>query len=158
SGTFGYPVRSSGIVRLNRFMPNRAAGGYEDKDDVDEVDARRAAIVAKVFAHSMLQAVDSCFFEPEGGANQRTIMLKTSDSNRSARDSRTCDSCRCSRTQRCLSFNRGDVLDAAAAAPPQFCGMGMAPVSVRGVGGRGSERLRAEASRLRRPTRGRVVL
>ena len=43
-------------------MPNRAAGGYEDKDDVDEVDARRAAIVAKVFAHSMLQAVDSCFF------------------------------------------------------------------------------------------------
>src|SRR5258705_13009835 len=34
----------------------------------------------------------------------------------------------------------------------------MAQVSVRGVGGRGSERLRAEASRLRRPTKGRVVL
>ena len=58
----------------------------------------------------------------------------------------------------CLSVNRGDVLDAAAAAPPQLCGTGMAQVSVRGVGGRGSERLRAEASRLRRPTRGRVVL
>ena len=57
----------------------------------------------------------------------------------------------------CLSFNRGDVLDAAAAAPPQLCGTGMAQVSVRGVGGRGSERLRAEASRLHRPTRGRVV-
>jgi hypothetical protein len=55
-------------------------------------------------------------------------------------------------------INRGDVLDAAAAAPPQLCGTGMAQVSVRGVGGRGSERLRAEASRLRRPTRGRVVL
>src|SRR6478672_8918615 len=58
----------------------------------------------------------------------------------------------------CLSVNRGDVLDAAAAAPPQLCGTGTAQVSVRGVGGRGSERLRAEASRLRRPTRGRVVL
>ena len=58
----------------------------------------------------------------------------------------------------CLSVNRGDVLDAAAAAPPQLCGTGMAQVSVRGVRGRGSERLRAEASRLRRPTRGRVVL
>src|SRR5262245_4295640 len=58
----------------------------------------------------------------------------------------------------CLSVNRGDVLDAAAAAPPQLCGTGMAQVSVRGVGGRGSEKLRAEASRLRRPTRGRVVL
>ena len=58
----------------------------------------------------------------------------------------------------CLSVNRGDVLDAAAAAPPQLCGSGMAQVSVRGLGGRGSERLRAEASRLRRPTRGRVVL
>ena len=58
----------------------------------------------------------------------------------------------------CLSVNRGDVLDAAAAAPLQLCGTGMAQVSVRGVGGRGSERLRAEASRLRRPTRGRVVL
>jgi hypothetical protein len=58
----------------------------------------------------------------------------------------------------CLSVNRGDVLDASAAAPPQLCGTGMAQVSVRGVGGRGSERLRAEASRLRRPTRGRVVL
>src|SRR5262249_58795940 len=34
----------------------------------------------------------------------------------------------------------------------------MAQVSVHGVGGRGSERLRAEASRLRRPTRGHVVL
>src|SRR4051812_22008435 len=34
----------------------------------------------------------------------------------------------------------------------------MAQVSVRGVGGRGSERLRAGASRLRRPTKGRVVL
>ena len=54
--------------------------------------------------------------------------------------------------------NRGDVLDAAAAASPQLCGTGMAQVSVRGVGGRGSERLRAEASRLRRPTKGRVVL
>ena len=58
----------------------------------------------------------------------------------------------------CLSVNRGDVLDAAAAAPPQLCGTGMAQVSVRGLGGRGSERLRAEASRLRRPTTGRVVL
>ena len=34
----------------------------------------------------------------------------------------------------------------------------MAQVSVRGVGGRGSERLRAGANRLRRPTKGRVVL
>ena len=58
------------------------------------------------------------FSEPEGGTKgicrtyrvagrrrggwpvQRTIMLKTSGSNRSARDSRTCDSSRCSRTQR----------------------------------------------------------
>ena len=58
----------------------------------------------------------------------------------------------------CLSVKRGDVLDATAAAPPQLCGTGMAQVSVRGVRGHGSERLRAEASRLRRPTRGRVVL
>src|SRR6516162_7219762 len=34
----------------------------------------------------------------------------------------------------------------------------MAQVSVHGVGGRGFERLRAEASRLRRPTIGHVVL
>src|SRR5262245_6245466 len=58
----------------------------------------------------------------------------------------------------CLSVNRGDVLDAAAAAPPRSCGTGMAQVSVHGVGGRGFERLRAEASRLRRPTIGHVVL
>ena len=35
---------------------------------------------------------------------------------------------------------------------------GYGPSIGTGVGGRGSERLRAEASRLRRPTRGRVVL
>jgi hypothetical protein len=47
---------------------------------------------------------------------------------------------------------------AAAAVPPRPRGRGMARVSVDGAGDCGSEKLRAEATRLRRPTRGRVVL
>jgi hypothetical protein len=52
-------------LTVEQFNKMQELAGYSDDEDFDEADPRRAAIVAKVFAHLMLEAVDSGLLTPE---------------------------------------------------------------------------------------------